>query len=507
MLVNPTPALVRFMKNELPTLIAGVFRVFEDDSDGNFNHFGAFLLHLLRLYPNAVLAAVTESNYLLDMLPYVHVPVVSTSIVYLLTTAGSGGAQHKLYAQFVARGGIDALHRMLLGLDDVADIEPAAEFLTRCTSALSAEEPAELLWSSIAQQAGLIPGIVAIIAGLHPEELDFARLASLGADLGPDYPSESPSPASHAYPLFARRALANVLTALLQGSMRVMTAPPSMMALMGMENGMDAPPPVSRMACMLHSLCTQLVAHVPELERGFVTTPLGPPRRHTAYTVPATFSELHMDLIQILADLVSTVPELVLDKFTPAFWRTSGFHFLTHPHNNMYHLRFFKLLSGTLSSSYYVEETLEALLTAPIVLEPAGPDGAAAKERLFLDALIWHYLNQRNSAARGFIILILNMIRLFADAQPADAFLPQLLAASKPYLSFLPQLLDTTKLYTHRAFPSIARVAPHVYPGVSPSTVTYTSDGIDLGSSFASILKLGKATPHPERAIFSPPPS
>ena len=265
--------------------------------------------------------------------------------------------------------------------------------------------------------------------------------------------------------------------------MRVMTAP-SPLALMGFSDP-DAPPPVSRMACMLHSLCTQLVELVPELERGFVNTPLGGPRKYSAYTVDATFSELHMDIVLILANLVSMVPERVLDKLTPLFWRVASKHFLAHPHNNVYHARFFRIFTGILTSSYYQDETLGALL---------GGSGG------FLDAMIEHYVSGGKTSARGFIVTMLNVLRLKADSQPADAPLPSLLATSDAYCEFLPTLESVTRAYTLRAFPDIARVAPHVYPGISPSTVTYTADGHEQPGTIPTVLKMDRAKPHPQRA-------
>jgi hypothetical protein len=82
--------------------------------------------------------------------------------------------------------------------------------------------------------------------------------------------------------------------------------------------------------------------------------------------------------------------------------------------------------------------------------------------------MVEHYKTDKSTGARGYIVLILNVLRLTAETQDANDYIAQLLYSSQEWRSLWPTIKDETvrQVCWRSSFPESykARPTPHVAP-------------------------------------------
>ena len=230
----------------------------------------------------------------------------------------------------------------------------------------------------------------------------------------------------------------------------------------------------------------------------------------TSHEVTNHLSARNILLLEILASALQQLPDEspVLDEISSVFWRNLVDWFFEFKYNNTYHALFFRMFQVVLSKKHKV--TLKNLLS---------------KTRL-IPRMVEHYqLPPHETGARGYMILMFNILRLTAESQNSNDYIAQLLFSSHEWKEFWPKLKeDTVKQVVWKCgFPASfkARPVPHLGPTtiqLLPSESTETppglprrpddvdaDEGVHLGSTFA--LALGFPLPKSESEIPHSPVS
>jgi hypothetical protein len=150
----------------------------------------------------------------------------------------------------------------------------------------------------------------------------------------------------------------------------------------------------------------------------------------SSYAVKRPFGMFRFTLVEILADLIVNAPKS-LDKVPAALWRVLSTWFLDYAHNNLYHGQFWKIVQVAVRDNHV--ESLKTLF---------------AKNK-FLSKIIDHYKTEA-TAAKGFIILITNSLRLASDAQAPSEWLRHYLLSHDPWKLFQQTLRQDTETQLKR---------------------------------------------------------
>ncbi|KXS21309.1 hypothetical protein M427DRAFT_316110 [Gonapodya prolifera JEL478] len=244
-----------------------------------------------------------------------------------------------------------------------------------------------------------------------------------------------------------------------------------------------------------------------------------------AYHVKKPFTYLRMQVLEILHEIVRDLAQRIVeaktrgaegdkeseaqvpDPFTSLPWKVLVNWFFEYKHNSQYLSLFYKLfhllLHHPTSSPSQPHPSLRSVLT---------------KCKL-LPRVVEHFNDRAFAELRGYMILVLNEVRLGAEREPKDGYLRSVLGSLQGWEKVAEQLRAATQkqvapVYTFK-IPQIPRPAPWVGP-VSSDAISVAEKrvgdgkGIDLGSDYA--LSLGfmptppPTSPAPSTPTKKPPP-
>jgi len=115
-----------------------------------------------------------------------------------------------------------------------------------------------------------------------------------------------------------------------------------------------------------------------------------------------------------------------------------------------------------------------------------------------LSRIIEHYKAPEQTAARGFILLIANTLRLGADLQPLSGWLKHYLLSHDPWKQWLPTLRHDTQM-------QLKRYADITADMMDEEEDTFDEDlDIDLGSAYARSLGFEEEAPEETAAPLTP---
>ncbi|KAG2234314.1 hypothetical protein INT48_000764 [Thamnidium elegans] len=230
-----------------------------------------------------------------------------------------------------------------------------------------------------------------------------------------------------------------------------------------------------------------LVKHIPEFCLLFAKD------RQSSNTRIKPLTTSDMDLLDIIYQTLYNANEKtqMLASTPSAFWKILVNSFFEKSSSNIYHTLFYRLVCLTLAINY--EPTLIVLV----------------RKQSLITRLIEAYQDrERVTETRGFILLILNQLRLMADARHSD-LICRIITDHPRFQEFLPTLRSNTlaqlePIYTWK-LEACPRPPAHLGPTppiqavhFSPYAGTLTlmtnandhdeASGIDLGSDFAYCL-------------------
>ncbi|KAG1101019.1 hypothetical protein G6F42_017570 [Rhizopus arrhizus] len=230
-----------------------------------------------------------------------------------------------------------------------------------------------------------------------------------------------------------------------------------------------------------------LVKHIPDFCSLFVND------RQSINTKIAPLTTSDMDLLDIIYQTLYNANEKtqMLASTPTAFWKILVNSFFEKSSSNIYHTLFYRIVCLTLAINY--EPTLIVLV----------------RKQSLITRLIDEYQDKKRiTETRGFILLILNQLRLMADARHSD-LISRIISVHPRYQEFLPTLRKDTLAQTEPIYawkleacprppahlgptPPIQAVHFSPYSGTLPlmSNANDNDDasGIDLGSDFAFCL-------------------
>jgi len=251
--------------------------------------------------------------------------------------------------------------------------------------------------------------------------------------------------------------------------------------------GMDAydvMPIINALKEMQKPLYAILIPLVPTLVNILQETDsTGSQTKYSSFSVERNFSIFRLNLVEVIHMLMHHDSLNVLNKLgTSEFWPLATTWFFTHAHNNVYHVLYYKMFRIVLENEH--EESLRSILR---------------KSRL-INKLIDAFKARKNSATSGlagFCILISNVLRLKSNCITSGAYVRGFLRVHLKWQNYLKDLSEVTKIQaksTTSKYEDLYDVAPFFAP--TQEKVAYTTDdGIDLGSSFATILGFDEDAP------------
>lgn len=235
---------------------------------------------------------------------------------------------------------------------------------------------------------------------------------------------------------------------------------------------------------------------------------------NTARSAPLTTSD--MDLLDIIYQTLYNANEKtqMLASTPTAFWKILVNSFFEKSSSNIYHTLFYRIVCLTLAINY--EPTLIVLVRKQSLItrlideyqDKKRITGKSAGDGLFKQEEDADRFLSLSKETRGFILLILNQLRLMADARHSD-LISRIISVHPRYQEFLPTLRKDTLAQTEPIYawkleacprppahlgptPPIQAVHFSPYSGTLPlmSNANDNDDasGIDLGSDFAFCL-------------------
>lgn len=204
----------------------------------------------------------------------------------------------------------------------------------------------------------------------------------------------------------------------------------------------------------------------------------------STYTIQHKITFVQMALVDIIVELAINDPEKVLTAMGVYVWRVLSSWCFDHCFNNIYHVKFYTLFVTVVKSNHI--GALKALLS----------------KYKFVTRLIDHYMTKtpQTSGFRGFIIKIANYLRLKADSLEPNSFLRNFLISHTSWKEFLPILREetTNQLVTKYPAPSVSPLNQFSAFCVSRplKPITPVDVSIDLGSSYANDLGFSGVVPY-----------
>ncbi|KAI7883207.1 hypothetical protein K492DRAFT_205611, partial [Lichtheimia hyalospora FSU 10163] len=219
-----------------------------------------------------------------------------------------------------------------------------------------------------------------------------------------------------------------------------------------------------------------------------------------------SFSVSHMAILDIIYSTLSDASdqETVLDAVPDAFWKMYIDLFFEKTTSSIYHTMFYKIFYLLLSINY--EPILSTIL----------------QEHDLITRMIQSYDKGKAPESRGFVLLMLNHLRLKSDADDSG-LVHRIMSSHQQYKEFLPTLRSDTLAQTETKYAwkldTCARPAPHLgptpplrfslmYTSYNAATLPLmgagepepmddaSSSGIDLGSDFAYCLGFDHSSRH-----------
>lgn len=435
-------------------IVNHLFEVFLPNSHGNFNHFFKIFQHLSRRHPCDMLDVVIlrdNASILFNyMLPYLTESSVMDAILSLVFVRDinpeTKEQREACHAKLQEIGFLEWMVHCMQLKDHPEYVEATQEFFIRVIEEASQVDNGDILFRSLKSEKG-------------------SQLMEMLVKQVIDYP-----------PSEKRVRTITIIKLLVKSGMLTTRAS-------SMSQPVQGP-------LYYISLCSQdlLVKHIPDFCELFVKD-----RQSTNDTRkdPLTISD--MDLLDIIYQTLYNANEKtqMLASTPSSFWRILVNSFFEKSSSNIYHTLFYRIVCLTLAINY--TPTLIVLV----------------RKQSLITRLIDEYEDrQRKTDTRGYILLILNQLRLMADARHSQ-LISRIIAEHPRYQAFLPvlrkdTLAQTEPIYTWKLeacprppahlgpTPPIQAIHFSPYAGTIPLMTNATdhddASGIDLGSDYAYCL-------------------
>lgn len=440
--LNPMNDLDNILRQKLPLLLRELFKIFKNNSCGNFHHFSKILEQLLVRAPTDTTHALISDNLLWTMFDYLHEsPVQDTLIDIFCCGFPRQSDTIQFYKSLVDARVFEKIGEKIYGQGQTASTY-VAEFFNKLLEKLSSFEMSGILFISLCRSSTFVDGLFK------------------GATCCTD-----------SFPLEQRQACATVLRELLIKSGEKI-----------FEHSEFARPMPNMLSAVHDKLHEHAKAHVPDLCNVLIHID-GQKREKSipfsSFTIKRAFGLYRYNLTEILTDLIICAPE-VLDKVPQQTWRVLGAWFIEYCYNNLYHSLFYKIIQIIVRENHV--ESQKQLLN----------------RYKFLSRIIEHYKAPDQTAARGFILLIANTLRLGADLQPSSGWLKHYLLSHDPWKQWLPTLRHDTQM-------QLKRYADITADMMDEEEDTFDEDlDIDLGSAYARSLGFEEELPEEEASPLTP---
>ncbi|KAI8067561.1 regulator of Vps4 activity in the MVB pathway-domain-containing protein [Gongronella butleri] len=427
-----------------------LFHVFFPTSHGNFYHFNKILQHFLRRHPcdtlDFIFAPQNDAVLFYDyMLPYMTEPPIMDTILSLLFVNDINDATRERREQAHQLLSTRLITWLLRAIDTSPD--PAY--------ALTA---AELLLRIIDECAKINNGHHLVAVFLHPDKGGRTMMNAIVKLVVGQKPSSQ------------RQCMIKILHSLVQcGTLVTRTAIAS--------QPVHGPLHEVSLRCQemltpyIAALCS-VIAH----DHADVSSK----------QLPLTVSD--MDLLDTIYALLGIAPTSLIDKIPTQFWRIVVNSFFEKKTSTIYHTMFFRLIYLAVSLQH------DPLIVVLI-----------RRQKLITRMIDLYEDKMEATDVRGFILLILNYLRLMTDAEKTGV-LHRIVSSHPRFVEFLPTLRSETmaQLQFKYKWNLSSSPRPPIYlgpcPPIRPSQfASYTPtlqltggdhdvSGIDLGSDFAYCL-------------------
>jgi hypothetical protein len=418
--------------------VTQLFDVFSPESNGNFYHFNRILDALLTRLPVEVTEFILSKGLLWRMFDYLHESAIVEIFANVMCCGFHKQSESINFYKSLVRADLfgelgDRLYGDKAHPGNALDI---AEFLNKVFEKLSMIEVSGVLFISMCRTSDFIDGLFGVIS--DPEAKS---------------------------PVLQRQACAMVARDLLVRSGEKLFD----------QTDFGAKPMPNMLAGVfdkLHDFSARYVSKVLEV---FVLADEkrkpDKPRQYSAYLVKRPLGMLRLLMVDVVVDLLTNDPAL-LDEVPPFAWRVLSTWFLEHSHNSLYQGLFMRAVRQAIMVNH--ETSLRILFS----------------KYKFLTKMLAHYESPELSDARGFILLLLNTMRLKADLLEPSSYLRHFLTSHDLWRQFVPTLRAHTLIQT-RKFADMA----DEFMLDDDDEDDEDDEGIDLGSAYAR--SLGFEEEHP----------
>ncbi|KAI7907651.1 uncharacterized protein BX663DRAFT_491572 [Cokeromyces recurvatus] len=432
-------------------IVSHLVEVFLPSSNGNFNHFFKIFQHLVRRHPCDMLGYIImdrEASILFNyMLPYLTESPVMESLLSLIFVRDinpeTREAREKSYERLYELGFLEFIINAMQLKEYPDYLEAAQEFFVRVIEEASQVDHGDILFRSLKE------------------------------DKGKDIIESLVMQVTHNPPSNNRDRTINVIKLLVKSgilSTRISTV----------SSPVQGP-------LYFISLRTQelLAEHIPDICSLIVKD------RESKNTKIASLTTSDMDLLDIIYQTLYNTNEKtqMLASIPVSFWKILVNSFFEKSTSNIYHTLFYRIICLILSINY--EPTLVIIV----------------RDQNLITRMIDTYQDkERKSENHGFILLILNQLRLMADAHHSE-LITCITSEHSQYQEFLPILRKDTLAQIEPIYkwkmdacprppshigpsPPIQAIHFSPYTGTIPlmSNEDSVNPGIDLGSDFAYCL-------------------
>ncbi|KAI9907774.1 hypothetical protein PsorP6_003846 [Peronosclerospora sorghi] len=477
LLTNEVPAesLLSFLKEKSKLLTRCLFCVFQCDAKGNLRHTCRVIDELLRFYRDDVQEvlgkdASTVSRFMGAMLPYLeYAPVAELFLSLVCHPHSATSTPPKKWAFFRA---LSEWKVLLILANHVCSTEykeshtiAAADVFVEMIDSLAADENGQLLLLPAAYCPELLQGLIHV--AVEPEDNKNNMQRTVGQRtaamkcvlrlLEKSTLEKVQRPSTSPYVSFGTTIVNLVPNQL--GPLRE-----KIFELVEQHLG-------ELLRYLIQRYVSQQSIEMPHQESG---KPLPESAvRHTAYIVKVPFTELRLNMVETLVEVIAHNPRLMSEHFDVNVWRVLVAWFFEYSHNNLYHAAFYQLVFIALRTDN--QQALQVLV----------------KKLKLVTLLVDHYRADGDSTSnKGFILQICNAIRLQAASQSPDAFLRNFLQSHTKWRGFEQELREQTSLLCVNGLGFT--VPQTVRPGLMINSWQMLDEkqdmGIDHGSEFARSL-------------------
>ncbi|CDH51778.1 hypothetical protein RO3G_10973 [Lichtheimia corymbifera JMRC:FSU:9682] len=446
------------------TIVTHLLDVLSPNSDGNLNHFGKIFQHMVRRHPcdmmNYMILDGDASKFFDILMPYLaHGPITDSILSLLFVYDNNEESRTKRQSSLEMLSS----HGFLQWFLDAIQLADHPDF----------SNAAKDLFLRIVEEASQMDGS----APLFNELME---------DAGADIVSFLVKFIKDQAPSRSRQHTINMLKSLATSG-----SPPT-------RASSTAQPIQGPLYSICHRVRELLTDHIPALCNIILEDYDSQPSH------PLTLS--HMAILDIIYSTLSDASdkESTLDSVPDAFWKLYIDLFFEKTTSSIYHTMFYKIFYLLLSTNY--EPILSTIL----------------QEHDLITRMIQSYSKDKASESRGFVLLILNHLRLKSDADPSG-MVHGIMTSHEQYKEFLPTLRSDTLAQTETKYAwkldTCARPAPHLgptpplrfslmYTSYNAATLPLmgagepepmddaTSSGIDLGSDYAYCLGFDHSARH-----------